>query len=164
MSNFALPILEMTKTDPGIPASSAGSLAPGYEFGYDAITADVTVTSVTEATGTTVISCAAHTFDGQPVWAEFFTIGLQPATAAAALVVVSLFEGSTQLTRLAWTNSPAATAADVNTPTGRYRFQPSVGSHTYTVTAFQSGGNGVVRAGSGGASGSPPAYIRFVKV
>lgn len=136
---------------------------PGYEFHYKQITANVTVSSATEATGTTIITCDATTFDGGPVIAEFFAV-VAPDSAAGQDVLVSLFEGATQISRLAYSVNPAA-SGDTKSLVGKLRFTPTAASHTYTVTGIRLGGsNGTIIAGSGGTGGWPPAYIRFTKV
>lgn len=150
---------------PVASSSSAGtwSLPPGYEFGYDQITSAVTVTSTTESSGTTVISCAAHTFDGAPVWAHFFSPWAQ---AQDSDVICSLFEGATQIGRLWDVSQHFATGTDSADPVSAwYRFTPSAGSHTYTVTAFSFfGGTISISAGAAGTGLFVPAFIRFIKV
>jgi hypothetical protein len=132
---------------------------PGYEFGYDEVTTSVTVSSTTESSGTTVISCAAHTFDGQPVIAEFFCPG---SGTNASDTTVSLFEGATQISRIAYS---ANTTGIVYEPiVGKLRFTPTAGSHTYTVTAFRGTADNALLAGAKGTGAWPPMYIRFIKV
>lgn len=135
----------------------------GSEVGYDQVTGTVTVTSSTEATGTSVIPCAAHTFDGAAVMAEFFCPEGTAASAGGAMGVC-LFEGTTEVGRLTGSG-----LGDVNPNNhipilGRLRFTPTAGSHTYTVTAFVAGGNGALICGAGGVAANPPMFIRFVKV
>lgn len=134
---------------------------PGWEFDYVEKTTDTNVTATTEASGDTVITSNATTFDGEPVIAEFFCPRFQhPATSSVA-IVLSLFEGATQLGRFGVILDTGAT----NVPfLGRYRFTPSAGSHTYVTKAHVGGGTGVIHAGSGGTSGEFPAYLRFTKV
>ena len=144
----------------GTPASSVGGSGT-TEIGYDQVTASVTVSSATEASGTTVISCAAHTFDGNPVIATFFCPDASPANAAGKDILVSLFEGATQIGRLAYILNPAASNLGLAL-VGILRFTPTAGSHTYTVTACRLGGsNGTLIAGSGGTGGWNPMFIRF---
>jgi len=138
-------------------------LPPGYEVGYDQITANVTVSSTTEATGTSVIVGSSYQFDGAAVIAEFFSSFVTTAAVVNGIVIVSLFEGATQIGRLAVVQDVAASLLGVPVY-GRYRITPSVGAHTYSVTAFQINGNGAVQAGSGGVAGLPPAFLRFTKV
>jgi hypothetical protein len=115
------------------------------------------VTSATEASGTVVIAAPAFTFDGSPVICEVLAPYLQAATNT--IVFVGLFEGATQIARLVLYGGGSTT--QYAPFYSRYRFTPAAGSHTYSVTAFQSGGSGVFGAGGGGVSGYPPAFIRF---
>ncbi len=137
----------------------------GYEIGYDEITASVTVASTTESAGTTVISCGAHTFDGAPVLVEFYSALVRSGTTAGSQVIVCLFEASTEITRLGFIQTPAAAAGGGAMHTA-YRFTPTAGSHTYTVTAFTSNATGspIVAAASAGTGAGSPAFIRFTKV
>ena len=138
---------------------------PGSEIGYDQVTSNVSVTSTTESAGTTVISCAAHTFDGGPVMAEFFCPQASRSSANASNVAVCLFEGTTEIAQMCRENSDATGGGGGACPLiGRYRFTPSAGSHTYTVTAFEGGGTATLRAGAGGTAALAPMYIRFTKV
>ena len=134
----------------GPPGSGGGG---GAEIGYDAVTANVTVSSTNQAAGTLIITCGAHTFDGSPVMVEFFC----PTCGPTAAVGISLFEGSTQITNLyvqVGGNGPA---------TGRYRFTPSAGSHTYKVTGYVNSGSAGLTAGNGGTGAVGPMFIRFTK-
>lgn len=147
-----------------IPTGGTGGGSQGTEIGYDQITVGITVVSTTEAAGTTVISCAPHTFDGSPVLAHFFTPLLTPPTTVGNQVWVCLFEGATEIGRIC-----SAIAAASNTHggpgIGDLRFTPTAASHTYTVTAFMSAGAGaLVIAGASGTGNFVPAFIRFTKV
>lgn len=138
---------------------------PGFAMGYTQIVSPVTIASTTEATGTTILSPGALTFDGSPWIVEFFGLCGGTATAAGAFLEVNLFEGATQITRLAEVQNPAASAIAVPTRTA-YQFTPTAGAHTYTVTAFK-GANwttALVNCGAAGTGGYPPAFVRFTKV
>lgn len=141
------------------------ALPPGYEIGYDQITAPVSVTSTTEATGTTVITCGAHTFDGAAVMVEFYSPGIAISGTSGANMTVSLFESSTQIGELFFQEQNGV-ANTMNTPvTALLRFTPTAGSHTYTVTAIRSTTiTMTVNAGAGGTATLVPAFIRFLKV
>lgn len=145
-------------------ATNLASAFPGYEIGYDQITSPVGVTSTTESSGTTVISCAAHTFDGSPVYAHFFCPYLQAFGNSNSTLTVSLFESSTQIGRLLVhinSNGAVQTTFEAN---GWLRFTPSSGSHTYTVTAFYAAASTTgIGAGAGGTGAYVPAFIRFIK-
>jgi hypothetical protein len=138
----------------------------GTEVGYDQITtATIAIVSTTEATPTTVISCAAHTFDGAAVLLTVFIPQLvTPATAANFMVVV-LFESTTQLGRM----GVFTTVAGQNLYEGNtllYRFTPTAGSHTYTIGAWvnSTSGTPAINSGAGGVNGTPPSFARFTKV
>jgi len=142
-----------------------GATSPGFEVGYDQITASVNVVSTTEATGTTIISAAAHTFDGAAVLCHFFSPRIVTPTVAGQAVVVSLFEGATQIGRIAELNTSAA-ASEFASISGYLRFTPTAASHTYTVTAFANSTTGTpsVQAGLGGTGAEAACFVRFTKV
>ncbi len=140
-------------------SSSAGVWAypPGFEVGYDQRTTNLTVASATEATGTTVITCAAHVFDGSPVCAHFYSGQIAPDTGD--FIVVNLFESTTQIGRLGIVQGTVATGLSA-----WLRFTPTAASHTYVVTAFRGSVNGTILAGAGGTGALVPSFIRFTKV
>jgi hypothetical protein len=151
---------------PVASGATAGTWAfpPGHEFGYDQITAPVNIVSTTEATGTAIISCAAHTFDGAPVLAQFYTPELITGNLAGIVIAISLFEGATQIARLVVQVTAAATISGFPAD-GYFRFTPTAASHTYTVTAFASntGGGPAVGAEAAGTNNKVPAFMRFTK-
>jgi hypothetical protein len=149
-------------------SAAAGSwvFPPGHEFGYDQITTNVTVTSTTEATGTSVIAAAAHTFDGAPVVAEFFAPSIEADNGAASdLLIVSLFEGATQIGRIVQVRCVVTAAIALYPAYAALRFTPSAASHTYSVTAFCTTNNATatVFAGATGTGNFVPAFLRFTK-
>ena len=142
-------------------------LPPGYEFGYDQITSPVNVGSTTESSGTTIISCAAHWFDGGIVLAHFWCPYVnEDLNAAGDKVFVSLFEGATQLARILTATTLSTTSYGEFSQSGAYRFTPTAGLHTYTVTAHASSTSGTpsIGAGAAGTGAHAPAFIRFTKV
>lgn len=152
---------------PVASSSSAGAwkYPPGFEVGYDQITSFVTIASTTEATGTPIITCGAHTFDGAAVLATFFAPAIQIANIQQLTATVCLFESTTEIGRLCAVSNATA-IQDLYSGIGMLRFTPTAGSHTYTVTAFVSNSaatSGIV-AGVGGTAAYPPAFIRFTKV
>ncbi len=139
----------------------------GAEIAYFELTSNVSVTSLTEATGTTVMSLGPIMFDGSPVICEFSSILVTPNTTAS-FIGVGLFEGTTQITRLAQANvgsSSGNNQISLNV-VGKYRFTPSAGVHSYTITGFVSSTTGtpLVGGGSGGTAGNSPTFLRFTKV
>lgn len=158
---------KITNLATGTAATDAARVdqLPGTELGYDQITAQVNIASSTEASGTTVISCAAHTFDGAPVIATFFSPQVTTSTAGGS-VVINLFEGATQIGRIVVAAPNQTASSSFIAYTGMLRFTPTAGSHTYTVTAFASSlvGTPNVGAGAGGTATLVPTFIRFTKV
>lgn len=148
---------------PVASSSSAGAWAypPGYEFGYDQITtASINVTSVTEATGTTIISCASHTFDGAAVMLEVYFPEVDPNIATS--LVVNLFESTTNLGRIGAWQFVANTQA---CGPMRFRFTPTAAAHTYTITGFVGNATGVaILSGAAGSATIVPSFARFTKV
>lgn len=136
---------------------------PGFEINYTQITASVNITDTSESTATALISPGAITFDGTPVVAEFFTPDLV-SPSVAGFVVVSLFEGATQIGRFC---ELSAGSTQANVPVlARFRFTPTAAAHTYKLTANANSvtGTPLIAAGSGGTAGFMPAYLRFTKV
>lgn len=132
---------------------------------FTTFTADVTVSSTTEASGTTIVTAGAVSCNGTDVYEiEFFSAYVSiAANASGNTLWLSLFEGSTQIGRL------GVVANSANTQIGqpfliKYRLTPSNGSHTYKITGHRSNANGTVSAGSGGTGAAVPGYIRVRKV
>jgi hypothetical protein len=151
---------------------SGSGTGAGTEIAYSQITAPVNVVSLAEATGTTIISPGAITFDGAAVMCEFHgRVVLGQSTVSTDFLFVSLFEGATQIQRIGAFISNVAAATlfatfESVTLDCSFRFTPTAGSHTYTVTAFVNSTTGTpsVRADTGGAGGDGPAFVRFTKV
>jgi hypothetical protein len=148
-------------------SGGAGS-SQGTEIGYDQITSNVNVTGTVHGTETTIITAAAHTFDGSPVLFQFFSPAVQTPTAALGTVTFDLYEGVTQIACLGIVFTQAAGASLELPISFFYRFTPSAASHTYLVSAYASATTGTpfVGAGNGGttAAAYPPAFMRFTKV
>ena len=143
---------------PGTWVQLGGS--PASEIGYDQITTSASITTTTEP-GDTVITGSSYTFDGSPVMMEFFCSYAQ--TPSGQSLYIDLVEGTTQIGRI---GRLTPGSGQVNAPLClRYRFTPSVGSHTYTVKAWvPGGGTGTINAGAAGTAAHVPAFLRFTKV
>lgn len=154
---------------------------PGAQIGYDQITtSSISVTSTTEATPTTIITCAAHTFDGAPVMVEFCAPAVQTPTVTVLgggitvtpKLVFVLFESTTEIARLglvaanmSLTGTTTGTLALLSSVSGdKFQFTPSAGSHTYIVGAYGNASGGVVYSGAAGTGADSPTWIRFTKV
>jgi hypothetical protein len=162
--------------DPGagkVIGSSGGAAAavlpPGFEIGYDEITTGVSIASSSAATPTTLITCAAHTFDGAPVVLEVFSAIVFLGSGSNGTVSVALWEGIAQIGLLAQIEGPSVgTGGSGPSMLGKYRFTPSAGAHTYVIRGFASSLTGTpsFNAGSGGTGANSylPAFARFTKV
>lgn len=136
--------------------------AAGTEIGYDQITAPVTVASTTEATGTLIIPGSAHAFDGAKVYAEFYCPRVIGGTNGYT-VTISLFEGSTQIFRMAVVGGAAVASGGFQTPVCiSVPFTPSAGNHTYKITAHCPE-SAQIYCGVGGTATDAPAYLKFTK-
>ncbi len=155
----------LTQSGQDISIAASATSGPGSEVGYDEITSNVNVASTTEASPTTIITCAAHTFDGSPVICEFYTPRIVTPSSASSFVIVSLWESTTQIGRLLLALTPAAANMQVG-GTWQRRFTPSAGSHTYLIRAHASttAGTPSINAGAGGTATDFPAFVRFTKV
>jgi hypothetical protein len=127
----------------------------------------VNVASTTEASGTTILTASAYTFDGGPVLAHFFApVFANDLNNLGDLVVVSLFEGSTQIGRFVAISTPTTASHFDYSPSGFVRFTPSAASHTYKVTAFATSTTGTpfIGGAAGGTGTYLPCFLRFTKV
>lgn len=139
---------------------------PGYEIGYAQITSNANITDTAESTATALISSGALTFDGGAVIAEFYSpVVSTDANATGDTTKVTLFEGATELGKIAQVDTVAA-SIQVATPKTGLRFTPTAGVHTYKLCAFvpSTVGTPFIGAGAGGTGANVPAYIRFTKV
>lgn len=134
------------------------------EVAYVEFTSDVSVTATTEATGNSVVSAGAITFEAVPHMIEFFAPGARPDNAAAGRVLhLILYDSTTALGELAAPQTPAA--ANDNQPVFlARRLTPTAASHTYNVKAWVSTGTGLVQAGAGGTGTKLPGFIRAVRI
>ncbi len=147
--------------------AAASVYPPGYEIVYAETTASVSVVSLTESASTTILAAANTAFDGTAVVVYFSTPGVSmPTNAAGDSVILSLFDGSTQVTRMAQPQTPSVTAGAILSGESQYRFTPSAGTHTYSVRAYASSTAGTpqVLAGAGGTATRRPAFLRITKV
>lgn len=142
------------------------STISGFVWDYAQITATANIVDTAEATGTALITSHAVSYDGTAVELVFFSGALQsPTNAAGDFATVTLFEGGTELTRLATVRNPAAGQALRAPAYALYRFTPTVGVHTYIIAGFTNTVVGVpgIIADTGGALKQPPAFLRITK-
>lgn len=139
----------------GQGGSSSGSA--GTQIGYDAITGAVTVSSNSAVSPTTIITCAAHTFDGAAVFLDVLLASVA-TPASVNQVTISVFESTTSIARIGFLSAAGGATMTVPMRLG-LRFTPTAGSHTYLITGF------VATAGSAtvSAAADAPSWARFTK-
>lgn len=136
-----------------------GNLPIGWEFGRDSAGgSNISISSTSATAPTTVISCAAHIFDGEPVELRFGCISLLPPATAGATMEVSFYEpsvSSTAITALLYSDNNVSAGIDFPGPSFSYPFTPTAGSHTYLIGAYVSSTTGTIAV---------PSFARFVKI
>lgn len=151
-----------TATGQVVTGTGAGTgtlaLPPSFLIGYDQITAAVNVTT-NVAPGTTVITCASHTFDGSAVMVHFYCPHFVANTGAT--FAVYLTESGTQLFNIGQRDS--ANGGTSHPASLWAQFTPSAGAHSYLITATSSSGTSIVDAGTGSAGATVPTFVRFLK-
>lgn len=154
-----------TGTVLGGGATPAYVKPPGTELGYVQTTSDFPVTDILESTGTPILTFGSIAFDGGPVMLEFFCQAAQPPTTVAGFLIVTLWEGVTDTSRLAVVSNEVAAVSAVYSLPGRLRFTPTAANHTYFISAFVSATTGtpVLHASTGGTGGAP-LFARILKV
>ncbi len=132
---------------------------PGFELDYVQITSGVNITATTDATANSVIDGNAVSFDGSTrIKIEFWT--LSATAAASGELVVVLYDGSTDLGRLAELQSAGSSAHDTALYGVRF-LTPSNASHTFHIKAWTTTGTSIINAGAGGAGVNFPAWYRI---
>lgn len=143
-----------------VSGAVAWALPSGYEFSYVERTTILTVTATVEASADTFVSSAAVAYDGSTrVCIECFSP--EYGTGASGVLVVTLWDGATDLGRLALVAGD--TAAGRWTGVLRCFLTPSAATHTYHIKAFRSAASAYIEGGAGGTGNRMPAYIRITK-
>ncbi len=125
------------------------------ELDYVERTSNLTVTATSEGTPDTVIDGNAVTYDGSTrVKIEFFATFF----SATAALVVTVWDGSTDLGRICQTNLQGVPAygARFLTPSG-------VASHTFHIKAWKTSGTSSLNGGTGGVGNYEPMFLRITK-
>jgi len=131
---------------------------------YTEFTSNVTISASTEGTATTVVSAAAHTFDGTTLHKiEFYCVTVSSPATNGAGVYFGLFDGSTDLGQIGRYIQDTSGSQQWFGGVHLRRFMtPSAASHTYSIRAWCTGATGFVcRAGTGGSITDLPGYIRI---
>jgi hypothetical protein len=126
---------------------------------YTEFTAPVTINSTNPAVPVTVVTAGAVAGDGSTLTCvQFYAPAV--ASASGGQVILQLFDGSTDLGRLAQVGASIGSGSPRFEVLTRRYLTPSSGSHTYSVRGYETGGNGTVSAGAGGTDTFMPGYIR----
>lgn len=134
---------------------------PGFELDYAEHTAAISITATSEASPTNVVSGAAVTYDGSTaIIIEFFAP--ISTTGASAQVVFNVWDGSSDIGRIAQLVTPSAGAMSCSV-FGRRKLTPSAAAHTYHIKAWRVTANGSVTGGAGGSAAYMPLYMRITK-
>lgn len=132
----------------------SGLQIAGFDVAFASITAEISVTATSSATGNTCISIPASTPNEGYYYVMVYTPYLTKGTTN---IDVELFDSTTFLQTL----SGHLTASTVH-PGGfmTAKVYLSKGDHPLKVTAFVDGGTGKFGAGAGTTGNDPPAYAR----
>lgn len=132
-----------------------GQFIGGLDFAFASISAEVSITATSSATGNTCITTGAFSIVNEgnyyiEVYTPYITIG-------TTNIDVELWDGATFLTSL--TGHMAASQARPGSLLGT-RQNLSAGGHNLTVKAFVDAGTGKFGANNGATGNAPNAYIR----
>lgn len=152
----------------GVKWASVGG-AGAVEYDYVENTAGVTVTATSDGNGngTAWIDGNAVAYDGATrikieCYAPFWNYNISNAN-----ILVNLYDGTTDLGRMANMGPSATTSTNQNvTPLYAARFlTPSNATHTYHIRAWKSSASGTAAIGgaAGGASAYLPGWYRITK-
>ncbi len=144
--------ISLTQSSQDIAIAASGSV--GSELDYVERTTNLTVTATTESGADTVIDGNAVSYDGSTrVLVEFFS----PFFSATAALVVTLWDGSTDIGRICQTNLQGVPAK------GERFLTPSNASHTYHIKAWKTSGTSSLNGGSGDVGNYMPMFLRITR-
>jgi hypothetical protein len=129
------------------------------ELFYGQTTAPVSVVNTSSATSHLVVEGAARSYDGSPIIVEFFAPNV--VSPSAANIYFGLLDGVVAQQVLGYAS---ASSGAIGIPVcARYRFAPSIGTHTYRIGSWVSSGTGTVNAGNGAVNQVVPASLRIIR-
>ena len=132
------------------------------ETDYVEVTSSVTISATSAATANTIITGTAFTPSGSDKYR--FEFGIEEvALTVVSSVIFHLYEGATNLGRLAVVTNPAAAAMSVPVY-GAREFTPTNVSHTYSIRAHRVTANATATAGAGGADVAFPIWFRTTRL
>lgn len=135
-----------------------------YELDYTQKTSTTTITATSEATANTIVTAAAHTFNGTTIYLiEFFAPYATSGGVANGNMAFYLYDGSSSIGVISLISAEVTSMNAYVAIYGIRRLTPSAASHTYSVRARVSSGTGLVAAGAGGSGSDSPAFIRITR-
>lgn len=128
---------------------------------YVQATVGVAISATVEASSTTIVTAAAVTASGSITYCvEFFCSDVQ-LNVANNWVLFNLFDGSTQIGRVASASCSGTGMIWEGPVLARRYLMPAAGSHAYSIRAWRSSaGNVIAQAGDGTGTNTAPMYIR----
>ena len=145
-------------------AIAGGGGGGSSEIAYAQITTNAAITDTAEATATALITLGPATYTAVPTYLEFCAPYVQVGTTLGNTVTVTIFEGATELGRIALLAN-FVSGLNMGQPVrGSLKLTPSAASHTYKLCAFTVNTAGVpqIIAGAGGTAAYAPAFFRSV--
>lgn len=148
-------------TATGTPGTWSTWPAQG-EIAYNQITSNVTVSSTSSASPTTVIAGTSVTYTGVPVYIEVFSSAIQIQTTSG--LNLGIWDGSTPVGLIGHMVGVNSTLDTIWPFYSQVKVTPTAGSHNYSLAGYlQAGSPGAafIGAGAGGsATTNSPAFIR----
>jgi hypothetical protein len=129
------------------------------EVDYVQITSDVTISATTQAGANTIVTGTSRAYEAVPHLIEFFAARVMAGISSNT--VINLWDGSTDLGRLAQISNAATGATGGGTISAATRITPTAATHQYIIKGWRDSANGTVNAASGTWL---PAFIRITRV
>jgi hypothetical protein len=132
----------------------------GEELAYNQTTANMNITATSAATANQIVAGTARTYDGNPIWCTLNAPSV--FVPASSFVVLTLMDGATEICWLGSAQAPAGGLYFTAAPARK--LTPSVGTHTYSASAWISGtGTGILQAGTGAPGSYGPAFLKVTR-
>jgi hypothetical protein len=156
--------LRVYDTDENTQHDATGYVA-GHVFAHNQFTSNVTVAATSEATATTIVTASSVAFDGATsVEVEFFSPDVQlGANAAGNALILVLYQDGVPAGFYSAVASGGTTTLNMPVRPSR-RLTPAAGVRTYSVRAYRTNADCVVRGGAGGTGAYVPGFVRIRKV
>lgn len=142
---------------------NSGIAMTAQQLAYGTLINNTSVLVATEAAAQTLITLPSIVSDGSPIIIEFFCPAAYPSAGVLSSIFVSLWEGSTNITRLCQVGNETATSNLVVPLKAQYEFTPTPGVHTYTIKANANTGVWSVLGNVGGVGAYPPIFARITR-